>query len=729
MDKAIVTPDRSDVIAPATMEIVRAFDAQVEQKLPGERSLVLRAGSGEIDRYHTVVQPSGIDVSHFNKNPIFLYDHGKHPIRGSLPIGRGWARFRPSENDLIAKIIFYTDEFSQLLYDMYSSDPPFARGWSLRALPHGPSCGPPSWDEVQRQPELSRCEIMYRKCELIEISACPANGNRDAVTLMISRGFMSEAEGEQVLERTMTSMTLAGGGALLAPPGVTIQNNTPADRYHFLPGVTTGPDRQAEGPAPQAKALGMAKPSVTVVSKGAAGPDSADDPAALPGGTTGRPAQPDSPLPDSGRLAVPTEASGQDRYQGPAAGQVAARPTPPELASPDDDGGPVPANKPSNPAAAPTKTQAMQPLDDEDAGNQPAAPEGAILDQPLQGPRRTAAQDDSHERGDMADLAQDKPDTPDGAAQDSLKPDAVGRYRDHPPGCPCRDCMQAGQPGQATEAARTHPALDTNEPQDGPAVEALGPRDLDMPAQPPAAAATTLAPAVPQIARPESITSCAMCRHIEKRGDAYVILNHDKTKVLGRYRGKGAEAKANKRLGQIEYFKNRDQQARSYDEVRPSGASQEGYRPDPLDKASGEPAAGVEATPRSAPEPASPEKVPAVPAADAGARGPGEPGLVASPAPTASMAAPPNRPVDRAAPILTIDSDGQTWFLRGDDGVVKAEFDDAASAEEARSIATCPRRFEDAYVQARQYLRRTLDDTKVELAERRNYWLYGKMGA
>lgn len=41
--------------------------------------------------------------------------------------------------------------------------------------------------------------------------------------------------------------------------------------------------------------------------------------------------------------------------------------------------------------------------------------------------------------------------------------------------------------------------------------------------------------------------------HIEQRGDKWVVLNHDRTKELGEYDSKAA---AEKRLRQIEYFKN-----------------------------------------------------------------------------------------------------------------------------------------------------------------------------
>ena len=41
--------------------------------------------------------------------------------------------------------------------------------------------------------------------------------------------------------------------------------------------------------------------------------------------------------------------------------------------------------------------------------------------------------------------------------------------------------------------------------------------------------------------------------HIEQRGDKWVVMNHDRTKELGEYDSKAA---AEKRLRQIEYFKN-----------------------------------------------------------------------------------------------------------------------------------------------------------------------------
>jgi hypothetical protein len=196
---------------PAPTGIIRSYDAVVENVLPGEKSVIARVGSTEIDRYGTVILPSGIDVSVYNqRNPIFLWEHGTSKIRETLPIGRGWAKYRHTEDDLITKCIFRADPFAQELFEFFKDGT--LTGWSVRVLPHMERCGPPTYEEVRSRPELSSCSMMFRSSELLEVSAVAIAGNRDAESILVSRGLLLP-DGS----RTMTESDLASGGGLVHP--------------------------------------------------------------------------------------------------------------------------------------------------------------------------------------------------------------------------------------------------------------------------------------------------------------------------------------------------------------------------------------------------------------------------------------------------------------------------------------------------------------------------------
>ncbi len=199
-------------------EIFRAFDAQVDSVLEGERAIVARINSAAVDRLKTVIDPMGGDTSHFNKTRSVLWNHGQDPIRGTVPIGRGWVKVRASEGDILGKTTFGKDKFTQELFECYKDES--IRGWSIKAGVHEAS--PPTKEEIRSRPELDGCEMIYRKWDLIEYSATPTPGNSDCLTLLVSRGLITPPEGFVMPERTATeSNGMATGGVLVVPRYIT----------------------------------------------------------------------------------------------------------------------------------------------------------------------------------------------------------------------------------------------------------------------------------------------------------------------------------------------------------------------------------------------------------------------------------------------------------------------------------------------------------------------------
>ncbi len=171
--------------------IFRTFEASIDSVLDGERAVVARINTAGVDRLKTVIDPLGCDVSHFNKTRSVLWNHGLDPIRGTVPIGAGWAKVRRAQRDMIGKTAFAKDEFSNQLFESYKDGT--LRGWSIKAGVHQSS--PPTIDEIRAMPELEECETIYRKWDLIEFSATPTPGNSDCLTMLVSRGLITAPEG------------------------------------------------------------------------------------------------------------------------------------------------------------------------------------------------------------------------------------------------------------------------------------------------------------------------------------------------------------------------------------------------------------------------------------------------------------------------------------------------------------------------------------------------------
>jgi hypothetical protein len=175
-----------------TEMITRSYEATEMTTLDGERSVVARWNASNIDEFGTVIDPAGADLNDFNNNPTILWSHGMES-RGSVPVGRGWVKYRPTERDILGKCIFDKDEFSELLFQKYKSGS--LRGWSIRMVPTLAS--PPTPDEIRANPALADCRMIYRKWKLKEVSAVAVPGNAECLTMLVSRGLWTPSESEK----------------------------------------------------------------------------------------------------------------------------------------------------------------------------------------------------------------------------------------------------------------------------------------------------------------------------------------------------------------------------------------------------------------------------------------------------------------------------------------------------------------------------------------------------
>jgi hypothetical protein len=67
--------------------ITKLGTAQI-QKARDDGSVKFRLTERKVDRYGEVVLPDGVVLDHYRNNPIVLVQHGFHPGRGQLPVGK-----------------------------------------------------------------------------------------------------------------------------------------------------------------------------------------------------------------------------------------------------------------------------------------------------------------------------------------------------------------------------------------------------------------------------------------------------------------------------------------------------------------------------------------------------------------------------------------------------------------------------------------------------------------
>ncbi|MBU6428427.1 MAG: hypothetical protein KGR26_05425 [Cyanobacteria bacterium REEB65] len=168
----------------AIAPIIRAYAAKLDVS-EGERAVVATLNTDEVDRYGTVIDPSGMDLKQYRSNPVVLWEHGQD-VRGKVPIGRAaWVKYDKASRSIVGKTVFNDDEFSDGIFRLYQSE--CLRGWSVNVLPR--EWASPSPDEIRKRPELAECFCIYRETELGEYSAVAVPGNASALALAVSRGL------------------------------------------------------------------------------------------------------------------------------------------------------------------------------------------------------------------------------------------------------------------------------------------------------------------------------------------------------------------------------------------------------------------------------------------------------------------------------------------------------------------------------------------------------------
>jgi hypothetical protein len=163
---------------------IRSYEATIDDVKPGERSVVAKINTSEVDRYRTVIEPMGAKLDGYRRNPIVLWEHGLDPQRGTMPVGRNeW--IKQSQRGMVAKTQFKDDDYSRELFKCYQEG--WLRGWSVRMV--NPSYSAPTRDEIRSRPELKDCDLVFRTWELGEYSATCLPGNDDTLTILTSRGI------------------------------------------------------------------------------------------------------------------------------------------------------------------------------------------------------------------------------------------------------------------------------------------------------------------------------------------------------------------------------------------------------------------------------------------------------------------------------------------------------------------------------------------------------------
>lgn len=165
------------------IEVVRKyFTSEKSEADSKERSVVSYISTGIKDRDGEVLEPSGVVLDNYRKNPIVMYAHDYR----SVPVGKNiW--IKQDEKGLIAKTMFANTEFADQIYQLYSEDiggtGPVMKAFSVGFIPI-------EWEDIE-QKSVEDPRRIYKKWELLEYSCVPVPSCPEALALAYEKGVIT----------------------------------------------------------------------------------------------------------------------------------------------------------------------------------------------------------------------------------------------------------------------------------------------------------------------------------------------------------------------------------------------------------------------------------------------------------------------------------------------------------------------------------------------------------
>ncbi len=205
-----IYPERAEALAKESginiddLELIRkgivAEKAQVNKE---ERSVTSYINTAAKDRDNEVIEPKGVLLSHYRKNPVVPYGHNY----GGLPVAKNiW--IKKDDKGLLAKTVFLKHAFAEDVFQLYSESVagtgPAMKAWSIGFIPL-------KWvDSTQEErvaPKEGKGEKdtgvrrTYKKWELLEYSAVMIPSNPEALTLMVEKGLIKSEKLRKEIEK------------------------------------------------------------------------------------------------------------------------------------------------------------------------------------------------------------------------------------------------------------------------------------------------------------------------------------------------------------------------------------------------------------------------------------------------------------------------------------------------------------------------------------------------
>lgn len=162
----------------------KVFASEIKAIDEKENTLTAYISTNTLDRMKEVLDPEGVDISNFKRNPVVLWAHNYE----QPPIGKAlW--IKRDGNGILSKVKFATTEFAQEIFQLYKEG--FLKAFSVGFIPKEIEDG-----DGEKTPRKT-----FKKWELLEYSAVPVPANPEALALAIQKGILKTDSLKESIEK------------------------------------------------------------------------------------------------------------------------------------------------------------------------------------------------------------------------------------------------------------------------------------------------------------------------------------------------------------------------------------------------------------------------------------------------------------------------------------------------------------------------------------------------
>lgn len=153
----------------------KVFVSEIKGIDEKEMTMTATISSNAKDRQGEVLEPKGVDLKNYLKNPVVLWAHDY----SMPPIGKAlWVR--RDGDTVVSKVQFAKTPFAQEIFQLFKEG--FLKAFSVGFMPK-------EWEDGDGQKKPYRT---YTKWEMLEYSAVPVPANPEAIALAMQKGILKD---------------------------------------------------------------------------------------------------------------------------------------------------------------------------------------------------------------------------------------------------------------------------------------------------------------------------------------------------------------------------------------------------------------------------------------------------------------------------------------------------------------------------------------------------------